>query len=147
MSYIASLPRRRRRQTRSFADAPSSVPELSQNYNELALPQMQEQVQENNHYASPYVYQLTPENFDEFLEQNPNNLCAFTTNWCSHCKEMAPEYVAAAQEAQDNELEFKFAAIDCAANEANEAFCRKQKINSYPTIKYMAGQSKQLQDY
>jgi len=81
-----------------------------------------------------HVVHLTDVNFENFVIANPSVLVMFYAPWCGHCKNMKPEYSAAAQIINtENQIEGKIAAIDCTKN---PTITKNYEITGYPTIKY-----------
>ena len=122
-----------------------TVPSLSE------TPQERSQVRTTMHrYGGQRVQQLSPETFDEFVETHPQNLIAFHAPWCGHCKELEPQFEAAAQSVHTTNPQWSMAAIDC---DAHGDFCTKQGVTGYPTIRSYATQpqarfsNKKYQDF
>lgn len=58
-------------------------------------------------------------------------MVAFVAPWCGHCKNLAPEYTAAASSLSPL---IPFYAIDC-DDAGNKQLCAEQQIKGFPTIK------------
>lgn len=58
-------------------------------------------------------------------------MVAFVAPWCGHCKNLGPEYTAAAQSLSPL---IPFYAIDCDAS-VNKPLCAEHQIKGFPTIK------------
>lgn len=58
-------------------------------------------------------------------------MVAFVAPWCGHCKNLGPEYTAAAQSLTPL---IPFYAVDCDASQ-NKALCAEYGIQGFPTIK------------
>lgn len=87
---------------------------------------------------SSSVMQLTPYNFDtklnikrKELDGSTIGLVIFFTNWCGYCKNVAPELSKTATALGSS---FPIFALDC---EKYPELCKKIKIQSYPTIRYI----------
>ena len=58
-------------------------------------------------------------------------MVAFVAPWCGHCKNLGPEYTAAAQSLSPL---IPFYAVDC-DDAANKPLCAEYQIQGFPTIK------------
>ena len=79
------------------------------------------------------VIELDAKTFGEALS-GPKSLWLvdFYAPWCAHCKQLAPEWTAAAQRlAKEIPDEVKLAAVDCTAN---QVLCDTYEVSGYPTI-------------
>ncbi|KAH0474392.1 MAG: hypothetical protein KVP17_000498 [Porospora cf. gigantea B] len=76
------------------------------------------------------VLSLTKDAFDGFIKDNRQALVKFYAPWCGFCKQMAPEYEAAAEELKHKVV---FADIDATVEtELAEQF----GVSGYPTLKF-----------
>ncbi|CCF57677.1 hypothetical protein KAFR_0D00300 [Kazachstania africana CBS 2517] len=80
--------------------------------------------------ADSAVVRLTSENFKDFMEHNPLVLAEFFAPWCGHCKNLAPEYVKAADILQEKGI--PLVQIDCTED---QDICMEQNVPGYPTLK------------
>ncbi|CCK69152.1 protein disulfide isomerase PDI1 KNAG_0C00380 [Huiozyma naganishii CBS 8797] len=88
-----------------------------------------------------HVVKLGGDEFDQFVKENPLFLAEFFAPWCGHCKNLAPEYVEAAETLLDENI--PLVQLDC---EDNREFCMGLQIPGYPTLKvYKNGSSKDYQ--
>ncbi|TGZ56972.1 protein disulfide-isomerase A6 homolog [Temnothorax longispinosus] len=91
------------------------------------------------------VIELTDENFDKtVLNSEDMWLVEFYAPWCGHCKNLAPEWAAAATELKGK---VKLGALDATVNTLKAS---KYEIKGYPTIKFFAPGKKDadsMQDY
>ncbi|XP_071554756.1 protein disulfide-isomerase A6 homolog [Temnothorax nylanderi] len=79
------------------------------------------------------VIELTDENFDKtVLNSEDMWLVEFYAPWCGHCKNLAPEWAAAATELKGK---VKLGALDATVNTLKAS---KYEIKGYPTIKFFA---------
>ncbi|KAL7711576.1 Protein disulfide isomerase [Entamoeba marina] len=63
----------------------------------------------------------------------------FYTTWCSHCRELQPEFDNASRMSP-----IQFAQVDC---DKNQQICATYEITTYPTIKYFSKTSKVIETY
>jgi len=77
---------------------------------------------------------LTEESFNTFLEHHELTLVNFFAPWCIWCRRLEPVYLEAAHQIPN--LNFhghaRLAQVDCVAN---QAFCSKNMIRAYPTLR------------
>lgn len=73
---------------------------------------------------------LTQGNFDDFIANNDKVLVKFYAPWCGHCKAMASDFEAAA-----DDLSGKIALGDVDATVEGE-LAKKYGVNGYPSLKY-----------
>ena len=65
-------------------------------------------------------------------------MVAFVAPWCGHCKNLGPEYTAAAQSLSPL---IPFYAVDC-DDSANRGLCAEYNVQGFPTIKAFPRASK-----
>lgn len=82
------------------------------------------------------VVKLTSDTFDAFIAENPFVLAEFFAPWCGHCKNLGPEFSAAADSLATKHKNIKLAQIDC-TEEAD--LCQQHGIRGYPTLKVFKG--------
>ena len=79
--------------------------------------------------GSDSILVLNDENFNAAIQDNPNLMVNFHAPWCSHCKELDPEYSKAAQLLQDSDV--TFAKLDV---ETEKLTAEKFNIQSLPKL-------------
>lgn len=76
---------------------------------------------------------LDDSNFDDFIKQNKKVLLFMYAPWCIHCKNMKPDYAAAATALKEISNESHLAAVDATKS---TKLSKKFEIKGFPTIKY-----------
>lgn len=90
------------------------------------------------------VVHLTPENFDQVLNEDKNILVEFYAPWCGHCKSLEPEWKMAGETFTDAD-DITIAAFDATTD---QALAGKYDIKGFPTIKYFPkGKKDSPEDY
>ncbi|KAF9202824.1 protein disulfide isomerase (PDI) protein [Haplosporangium sp. Z 27] len=78
------------------------------------------------------VIDVTTQNFQtEVMDANHLVMLEFYAPWCGHCKNLVPQYKAAAENLHGI---VKMGAIDC-DNDKNKPICAQYDIKGFPTIK------------
>ncbi|XP_046860696.1 protein disulfide-isomerase A3-like [Xenia sp. Carnegie-2017] len=81
---------------------------------------------------SDSVFQLTDNDFDQYIKDKEAMLVDFYAPWCSDCKRLEPKYEAAANMLAAKE-EFVLAKIDCYGT--GMATCRRFGVRTWPQLK------------
>ncbi|BEJ18164.1 hypothetical protein CspHIS471_0704410 [Cutaneotrichosporon sp. HIS471] len=81
-------------------------------------------------YSKP-VINIDAKDFKKAMSKEHAAMVAFVAPWCGHCKNMAPEFSAAASSLDPL---IPFYAVDCDASQ-NKALCAEYGIQGFPTIK------------
>jgi len=92
--------------------------------------------------AEDNVIALDASNFEAYIEKAPLVLVEFYAPWCGHCKQLAPEYEAAATILKDEQL--PLAKVD-AADDKNQKLAEKYDVQGFPTLKLF--RNKKATDY
>jgi len=85
------------------------------------------------------VLVLTDDTFDEELKKHDNLLVEFYAPWCGHCKKLAPEYAAAAQELAKRDPPLFIAKVDATES---KGLAEKYAIQGFPTLVFFKGGEK-----
>ena len=78
------------------------------------------------------VFQLTDNDFDQYIKDKEAMLVDFYAPWCSDCKRLEPDYESAASILAAKK-KFVLAKIDCYGT--GMATCRKYGVRSWPQVK------------
>ncbi|XP_028406891.1 probable protein disulfide-isomerase ER-60 [Dendronephthya gigantea] len=78
------------------------------------------------------VFQLTDNDFDQYIKDKEAMLVEFYAPWCSDCKRLEPKYESAAA-ILGAKKKFVLAKIDCFGS--GMATCRKYGVRSWPQVK------------
>jgi len=77
-------------------------------------------------------FELTEENYDQYMNENTNALLDFTATWCGPCKRMKPDF-AAAEKFMDESTNTKILFMSVDVDE-EESLAHEYKINCMPTL-------------
>ena len=77
------------------------------------------------------VLELTDETFDEEFAKQDVMMIEFHAHWCSHCKQIAPEYAKAAKALKANNPSYVLAKVD---STENKKITDKFGVKGFPTI-------------
>jgi protein disulfide-isomerase A1 len=86
-------------------------------------------------YVDSDVVVLAAANFTEAIEKNKMILVEFYAPWCGHCKQLKPEYGAAATRLKKTHPEVVLAKFDAVADDA-DAITKEFDIQGFPTMKW-----------
>eukprot|EP00455_Lapot_gusevi_P011784 TRINITY_DN154_c0_g1_i2.p2 TRINITY_DN154_c0_g1~~TRINITY_DN154_c0_g1_i2.p2 ORF type:complete len:470 (+),score=215.22 TRINITY_DN154_c0_g1_i2:71-1480(+) len=78
------------------------------------------------------VLDLTNDNFDQTLQEHKKIMVEFFAPWCGHCKQLAPQYDAAAKQLGSNGV---LAKVDCTVE---GDLCNRFGVRGYPTLKFFS---------
>lgn len=80
-----------------------------------------------------HVVVLTATNFEELVLNKPYALVEFYAPWCGHCKEIAPQYAAAATEIFAHDPLITIGKVDATVH---AELAEEYGVEGYPTIKW-----------
>jgi len=90
------------------------------------------------------VFVLDPENFDSFIEDFDTVMVEFYAPWCGHCKQLAPEYEAAAKQMKKDGIKAVLAKVDV---DKYGDLGTRFAIQGFPTLKIFKKGSAEPIDY
>jgi len=96
------------------------------------------------HQDGIHAVDLTPRNYDDFLEHNPLVFIDFYASWCIWCQRLHPTWEKLAEEVERTGMPVAIAKVDCVQE---PALCRKAKIMAFPTIRWFEGGKAMMPDY
>ncbi|KAM3399097.1 protein disulfide isomerase-like 1-4 [Capsicum galapagoense] len=102
-----------------------------ENYDDFEVPSAFDNEEENEapKFDEKDVVTLTNKNFSEFVEDNKYVMVEFYAPWCGHCKELAPEFAAAATELKAENVHL----VKIDATLENE-LAENYEVQGFPTI-------------
>nr|4GWR_A Chain A, Protein disulfide-isomerase A6 [Homo sapiens]4GWR_B Chain B, Protein disulfide-isomerase A6 [Homo sapiens] len=95
----------------------------------------------HHHHHMKDVIELTDDSFDKnVLDSEDVWMVEFYAPWCGHCKNLEPEWAAAASEVKEQTKgKVKLAAVDATVN---QVLASRYGIRGFPTIKiFQKGES------
>src|SRR5665648_592167 len=93
-------------------------------------------------YGGPHIHMVNPDEYQQYIQEHPDEFLLYGTSWCGHCKALAPEYEKAAQQLEQEHSNVELAAVDCVAY---ADFCKAQGVEGYPTVRYF--HNGQMEEY
>jgi len=91
---------------------------------------------------SEAVHKLDASSFDGFVKANEITLVEFFAPWCGHCKQLAPQYEAAAKQLKDNNI--PLASVDCTTE---KDLCSEYGVQGFPTLKIFRSSAPSPSEY
>jgi len=90
------------------------------------------------------VYTLTGDTFSADIQEHPLTLVEFFAPWCGHCKQLAPNYEAAAKRLAADNSPAVLAAVDCTVE---KDLCSQYDVKGFPTLKLFRASTTNPADY
>lgn len=84
----------------------------------------------------PGVVDLTPDNFDQFVNGSKSALVEFYAPWCGHCKQLVPAYTKLGEEISGNGALKSQVVIGKVNADAHRELGQRFGIRGFPTIKW-----------
>jgi protein disulfide-isomerase A1 len=78
------------------------------------------------------VSSLTSDNFKSTIDSVDVAVVKFFAPWCGHCKSMAPGYIAAAKQLEEEDINGYVFEVDCTVQ---KELCGEYGVRGYPTLK------------
>lgn len=86
----------------------------------------------SNYDPETFITELSPDTFDDFIQNEELVLIKFYTLWCKHCQAFAPVFIQASKQLHAEKPLVKLAQVDCMVH---DALCRRFNIDTYPSLK------------
>ena len=90
------------------------------------------------------VYPMTSATFAADIQEHPLTLVEFFAPWCGHCKQLAPNYEAAAKRLAADNSPAVLAAVDCTVE---KDLCSQYGVKGFPTLKLFRASTSNPADY
>jgi len=103
-----------------------------------------EETLEELHEDGVHAIELTPDNFDAFLQGNEMAFIDFYAPWCIWCQRLHPTWEKFAEEVYSERMPVGVGKVDCVIH---AQLCKDKKVMAFPTLRWFKDGEAILPDY